>query len=274
MAKARKDLILDVISSLSSAMVAPDIGNIEGNRRVWDAYAKDWSPTADFVTSMSPQFSHPLDVLGDEWSTPADLTHVLSTFVFPYLSQSTQVHVGEIGSGGGRVARLVASHPAVSRYVCMDISSEMLEHARKTLASVPHIDYCLLPQTSPDASSLDFVIVFDVMVHMDLHTIYQTLQQVFRLLRPGGHCFFSTANLTAPDGWARFQKQAKFSIGGFYFTCPQLIDFVLAQCGFEIVQRGAPSPTNMYLNRDYLLVVQKPHVHAATTLASRSPNEQ
>ncbi|KAF0730008.1 hypothetical protein Ae201684_012497 [Aphanomyces euteiches] len=256
--KARNDLILGVISSLSSAMVAPDIGNVEGNRRVWDAYAKDWSPTADFVQSMSPQFSHPLAVLGDEWSTPEDLHAVLDAYVYPYLAAGESLHVGEIGSGGGRVSRIVARQPTVSKYVCMDISAEMLAHAKKTLEDVPHVEFKHLPRAWPAATSLDFVIVFDVMVHMDLHTIHQTLQQIHRLLKPGGHCFLSTANLLAPKGWERFEKQSKFSIGGFYFLCPQMVDFLVVQNGFTIALRSQPRGDNMYENRDYLVVIQKP----------------
>ncbi|ETW02940.1 hypothetical protein H310_05386 [Aphanomyces invadans] len=268
MSRTRNALVLDVISSLSSAMVAPDVGNIEGNRRVWDAYAKDWSPSADYVVSMSPQLTHPLEVLGDEWSSPEDLDEVLLEFVYPFMALSPALlHVGEIGSGGGRVSRRIAAHKSVQKFTCLDISTEMLQRAQKTLAHAgllteKVVDFRHLPSAWPSPSTLDFVVIFDVMVHMDLHTIYQTLQQTFRLLKPGGYCFMSTANLVASEGWKRFQAQSKFTIGGFYFVCPQMVDFLVAQCGFVVVKtsqaKKVATRANVYFDRDYLVLVQKP----------------
>jgi SAM-dependent methyltransferase len=51
--------------------------------------------------------------------------------------------------------------------------------------------------------AFDFVVCFDVMVHLDLHTIFQYLQHIRLLLKEGGHCFFSTANVLSPLGWVR-----------------------------------------------------------------------
>jgi hypothetical protein len=58
---------------------------------------------------------------------------------------------------------------------------------------------------------------FDVMVHIDLHTIWKYLLEIRRVLKDEtGRAFISTANLEAPGGWERFTKQKEYSVGGFY----------------------------------------------------------
>ena len=39
---------------------------------------------------------------------------------------------------------------------------------------------------------------FDVLVHVDLHTIHKYMREFHRVLRSGGKAFISTANITAP----------------------------------------------------------------------------
>ena len=66
------------------------------------------------------------------------------------------------------------------------------------------------------------------------------------------------ANLLAPDGWQRFRRQKKYSVGGFYFICPEICCFLLVQSGFRVVRASSPTKGNTYLNRDFLVLVEKP----------------
>jgi SAM-dependent methyltransferase len=167
-------------------------------------------------------------VLGEEWSSAADLEDVLTRYLFPCLRPDA--HVAEIGVGGGRVARYVRGRCA--RLTCMDLSSKMLERAKPTLLektaeaeagpAVAALEFVLLDPRAPAAyparlaGALDVVYAFDVLVHVDLHIIFQVFQGARRLLKQGGRAVFSTANLLTPAGWRRFERQSKYTAAGFY----------------------------------------------------------
>jgi SAM-dependent methyltransferase len=81
----------------------------------------------------------------------------------------------------------------------------------------------VLPVDLAPSGAFDVVVVFDVLVHCDAHVQYAYFKELARMLRRsdagGGHApgraLISTANLLAPDGWARFQAQRSQSVGGF-----------------------------------------------------------
>ena len=122
---------------------------------------------------------------------------------------------------------------------CFDVSSKMLAAAKARLAGVDgcaktsfhliHGDadksqegrFGAKPREYPETArrAFDFVYCFDVMVHMDAHAMYRCLKRIEALLAdtPDARAFISTSNLNAPDGFARFEKQTKYSVGGFFF---------------------------------------------------------
>lgn len=53
-----------------------------------------------------------------------------------------------------------------------------------------------LPENVSD--SLDFVILYDVLVHVDLHITNKYVREIARVLKPGGKAFLSTANFLSP----------------------------------------------------------------------------
>lgn len=48
------------------------------------------------------------------------------------------------------------------------------------------------------SGSLDFVILYDVLVHVDLHITNKYIREIARVLKPGGKAFLSTANFLSP----------------------------------------------------------------------------
>lgn len=157
-------------------------------------------------------------VIGDEWSLFEDLRRVVSDFIAPHVHRDTTRAI-EIGCGGGRVAQQVS--PLVASLLCCDISSEMLTKARTALEDRQNVDFQLLESPEFPAElrgAFDFVYCFDVMVHMDLHLIWRYLQQIKIILKDDGRAFISTANLLAPGGFHRFERQQKYTVGGFYCT--------------------------------------------------------
>lgn len=53
-----------------------------------------------------------------------------------------------------------------------------------------------LPESASD--SLDFVILYDVLVHVDLHITNKYIREIARVIKPGGKAFLSTANFLSP----------------------------------------------------------------------------
>ncbi|CAE7195482.1 unnamed protein product [Symbiodinium sp. CCMP2592] len=213
-------MVLELLKDLQKCAVYTDTPNHETNRKLWDAYAQSWSSDVAWVQRMSSHVSREagaLKFVGDEWSDVESLDAVLSEWLYPHLEEEKKhLKVAEVGSGGGRIAARVA--PKVERLVCFDVSEGMLACARSRIAGElghRNVEFQLVhggaPYPEEYHTSFDFVYSFDVFVHMDLHQMRQTLHCIRAILRPGGFCFISFANLLAPDGWQRFAKQQKYS---------------------------------------------------------------
>ncbi len=69
MAQASNSLI-QLVQSLSEAVVYADSSNVDTNRKLWNEYAKEWHPEAEFVVKMTHNLKDDQikpDILGDEW---------------------------------------------------------------------------------------------------------------------------------------------------------------------------------------------------------------
>jgi len=202
---------------------------------------------------------------------------------------------------------------AIDTLVAFDISSEMLKKAKQALrdlarvrtgppfpetsaaaaaaeddAAMPSVDLHLLdsPDLPPSYTErFDVMYSVDVFPHLDLHVTFTYLTHIRRSLKPGGLCFLSFADLTSPGGWSRFARQKKYSVGGFYFMCREMVTTLVGRAGLQVVRineradeahtRGTSATTeaaecatagryefaggkNVYLMRDILVVVKRP----------------
>lgn len=50
--KAGNEMVANLVQSLGSALVYPDAGNFDTNRKLWDNYAAEWEPNARFCVSL------------------------------------------------------------------------------------------------------------------------------------------------------------------------------------------------------------------------------
>ena len=233
--------------------------NIEHNRALWNRYAKTWDKKRIPVENPDideDQRSAYLTYLGDEWGRRSDVDKIVEEYIYPYITQDSVV--AEIGVGGGRIASRVADK--VKELYALDISKEMLRTARVALANHPNMRFILLHNPElPDTliERCDFIYSFDVFVHLDLHTMWKYFVQIHRALKGGGHAFIHTTNLKAPGGWERFSSQDEFSVGGHYPISPEIIEILAEHSGLSITRTSTPDPSNFYLNRDYLVIVEK-----------------
>jgi SAM-dependent methyltransferase len=240
----------------------PPTDNVAYNRKVWDEYARDWDDPDVRVAGADVRSDTPLDaqsltVVGQEWGLPAEVEEVVGEWILPYVDSKSMV--AEIGVGGGRVALLVA--PKVSRFIGLDIAPEMLRRAREALHAQNNYDLKLLGTANLPAElqNLDFIYSFDVMVHTDVHTIWAYVKDFTRVLKPGGHAFIHTSNLTTEEGWKLFSSQERYYPEGFFWLTPQTVKTLAERGGLEVVSEiGTGRSPNYYYDRDYLIVLKKP----------------
>ena len=195
--------------------------------------------------------------LGDEWAPAGDLEEVLREYLYPYVSNETVA--AEIGVGGGRVAALVA--PRVRLLHCIDVSPEMIVHAREKLEGRDNVDFLVVdePRLPQEWSAqIDFVYSFDVLVHLDLKTIWRYLLECTRVLRPGGFALIHTTNLATDLGFERFDDlPARPFVGQDRFVTPEAVHVLLERSGLEYVKGSKPQGDNLYFNRDYVVIANK-----------------
>ena len=120
-----------MVQKLSGALIYPDAGNVQTNEKLWDVYASEWGAEAGWVAGMaaSNRDAGTLENVGDEWAPAAHTKRVVDEWILSEVSVKTQCC--EIGSGGGRIGRMVA--PRVSKLQCFDVSAKMLAAAKSAL---------------------------------------------------------------------------------------------------------------------------------------------
>lgn len=115
----------------------------------------------------------------------------------------------EIGCGVGRVGRALA--PLCRHWFGSDISGEMLKHAAKRLASFSNVTFVELNDVNlemfPD-NGLDLTYCTVVFMHLYEWDRYRYVQEMFRVLRPGGRCYFDNMDITSNPGWQMFMDGA------------------------------------------------------------------
>jgi len=115
----------------------------------------------------------------------------------------------EIGCGVGRVGTALA--PVCRHWFGTDISGEMLKHAAKRLAPFQNVSLVELNEVSlqmfPD-HALDLTYCTVVFMHLYEWDRYRYVQEMFRVLRPGGRCYFDNMDITSDPGWQMFQNGA------------------------------------------------------------------
>ncbi|MDD2676570.1 MAG: class I SAM-dependent methyltransferase [Methylacidiphilaceae bacterium] len=147
----------------------------EANLRVWN-----------------DEYSWPED--GDEWKGQAQLCGV------PYLEWKAAVveyllapailpgaTVLEIGPGHGRWTAEIL--PRCGRAILVDLSSSCLEHYRRRFSGFDRVEYHLGDGQSlsgVEPNGVDFAWSFDVFVHIERVSFCGYLQELGRVLRPGG----------------------------------------------------------------------------------------
>lgn len=123
---------------------------------------------------------------GDRWGDPetfGPLLEVRQRFLDPYFSAGTTVV--EIGSGGGRWTQYLAR---AAQLIVVEYNPEAFGYLRERFPDVRLTTYQTggAEMCGIDDGTVDFVFTFDVFVHLEPEVIGNYLQEIERVLRPGG----------------------------------------------------------------------------------------
>jgi ubiquinone/menaquinone biosynthesis C-methylase UbiE len=186
----------------------------------------------------------------------------------------------ELGCGVGRIGSQLA--PKVAFWHGVDISDNMVKVASERLAAFTHVKVTPLTRTVLDGiedASLDAAYCVAVFIHMDKEDWYLYLEELQRVLKPGGRIYFDHWNLAHPVGWRRWYMEAaeyrrhgqgqRKDVARNQFTTPEETRQFVAQAGFELLQLLTDSPWVQAIAvkpGGYL-----PHASLAQEVAKRQP---
>lgn len=98
----------------------------------------------------------------------------------------------DVGSGYGHIAAGLA--PRVKSYICADISSNMMEHCKKSTENLSNISYEIFPRPNimgMSKYSPNKIFSNSVFIHMTMFEIVSYMRQCYNLLPPGGIMYFN-----------------------------------------------------------------------------------
>jgi ubiquinone/menaquinone biosynthesis C-methylase UbiE len=228
--------------------------------RLWQA-DNSWVPIEDLTVSPNDRQSY-LQNLGDEWGAKASVDQFVADFVSPHVSKSSKVM--ELGCGGGRIARRVASHCQL--LVCIDIEIDMLALCRRATQGLGNVGLLLCTSQGLNipirTQSLDFVYSFDTFVHLDQRVVYKYLVECARVLRPGCRAAVHVASHETEEGWNHFIQsiesgESTGDFGSFEYIDSRAFLRMACKLGFECIGTSLQKSGNVYYDRDLVFLLQR-----------------
>jgi SAM-dependent methyltransferase len=119
----------------------------------------------------------------------------------------------EIGCGIGRVGKLLSLK--CLHWFGADISGGMLKHAASRLRERPNttlVELATVGLQEFPGDAFDLVYCTIVFMHLLEWDRYRYVQEAFRVLRPGGHCYFDNFQLDSRTGWDLFLAGARLPL--------------------------------------------------------------
>jgi len=159
----------------------------------------------------------------------------------------------ELGCGVGRIGLQLA--PKLAHWEGADISANMIGVARERLAAYKNVGFTELKRSRLDgieSATFDKAYSVAVFIHMDKEDFFLYLEDMARVLKPGGLLYFDTWNLASRVGWKRFalevgqHRQADPSqrkdVARNQFSTPEEVRIFLEHAGFEPLLIMSESP--------------------------------
>ncbi len=221
-------------------------------------YANDWNT---YSAAWDQQYGSRYRHLGDEWCDEgtAERRHENREFAIaePWLKPTARVL--EIGPGGGKWSVRIA--PRVAELVVFDVASAMLARtrARCEQQGLQNVAYELGDGSGvfkADDESVDVVFSYDVFVHITLEDTVQYVNEMGRILRPGGIAIIHHAVNDLAPAWDRIESHNDWyrtgaTLGQYYYHSMPALHRMYERAGFVVLQTSTEYCTT-------ILTVQKP----------------
>ena len=160
---------------------------------------------SNFDTSSRKEFVDYYREQSDKRETWDHFDRIFSGILSLYDKEKEQVlRVGDIGGGSGTLSRVVASHG--HRAVCVDLNEPLIAIGRKRAVEEGlDIEFHVASATDIPLQdhALDVCVVAELLEHIE--DWEACMNEVSRVLKPGGIVFFSTTNVMCP-------KQNEFNL--------------------------------------------------------------
>lgn len=156
----------------------------------------------------------------------------------------------ELGCGVGRIGRELAGRCA--EWHGTDISRNMLDSAAARLEGIDNVHLHKLERTSLEAFAddhFDKIYCVAVLIHMDKEDQFLYLQEMARVLKPGGLAYLEAWNLASPVGWKRWMMEVghwaasdqsrRKDISRNQFNHPEEFRLYMEQAGLQPVRTYA-----------------------------------
>lgn len=191
------------------------------------------------------------DRLGDEWNrpdlegldvAPERFVESLDEALFgPFIG-----HVGtllEIGPGGGRFTEVLL--PRCDVLIAADTSASMLKRIRQRFPASEKVRCIHLDGTGLAAvadCTVDAAFSYGVFVHLQQWDIYRYLEEIARVLRPGGVALIQHSNTFSDAGWKYFLREVPLQVnrnklfGTYTVMTPDVMAEFATRAGLECVE--------------------------------------
>jgi SAM-dependent methyltransferase len=119
----------------------------------------------------------------------------------------------EIGCGIGRVGKVISRE--CLHWFGADISGGMLRHAASRLAGCPNttlVELSTVGLQEFPCDSFDLVYCTIVFMHLFEWDRYRYVEEAYRVLRPGGRCYFDNFHLESESGWRLFLEGSLYPL--------------------------------------------------------------
>ncbi len=148
----------------------------------------------------------------------------------------------EIGCGIGRVGKVLSGQ--CLHWFGADISGGMLRHAATRLKGIPNarlVELSTVGLQEFPAEAFDLVYCTIVFMHLFEWDRYRYVEEAFRVLRPGGRCYFDNYPLDSKQGWDVFTARARYPINRrpahiSMASTREELSVYLSKAGFEAVR--------------------------------------
>jgi ubiquinone/menaquinone biosynthesis C-methylase UbiE len=195
----------------------PDVSNEEANSR-WEeslvalgdrsAYKRVWDRQASELDTATLAVAGHLDDARLDASA-GDTINILRETV----GVGRHDVILEIGCGIARVGKVLSGQ--CLHWFGADISGAMLRHAASRLEAAKNttlVELTTVGLQEFPSGAFDLVYCTVVFMHLLEWDRFRYVEESFRVLRPGGRCYFDNFPLDTPHGWEVFTAGAAFPL--------------------------------------------------------------